>query len=241
MTDDLKIAHEKLASARRPCALAGAGLSAESGVPTFRGAQGLWKRYRPEELASPAAFARDPKLVWEWYDWRRGLIAETAPNPGHRALAEIEKRCPDFWLITQNVDGLSRLAGSRRALELHGNIWRLRCTGCAESREDRRTPLPELPPICEKCSSLLRPDIVWFGESLPPEVIGQAFTAAREADLFLVIGTAGAVEPAASLARLAKANGAYVVEINPDETSLSAVCDLALRGKSGEILPRLLD
>src|ERR1700680_3478219 len=184
-----------LKEARSVAVLTGAGVSAESGVPTFRGPGGLWKQYRPEDLATPGAFARDPKLVWEWYDWRRARITETQPNPGHYALAEMEKRVPRFTLITQNVDGLHEQAGSRNVLRLHGSIWIVRCTSCEAVREDRRTPLPEMPPVCE-CGAMLRPGVVWFGEPLPPGVWREAEAAARSADLFLVIGASAGVFPA---------------------------------------------
>lgn len=236
----LKEARSLLEGSRRVRALTGAGVSAESGVPTFRGHDGLWKKFRPEELATPEAFARDPKLVWEWYDWRRGLIAKTRPNPGHRALVELEKSVRDFWLITQNVDGLHQLAGSERILPLHGNIWELRCLGCGKSGEDRRAPLPELPPECGECGAMLRPGVVWFGEGLPQETLSKSIEVSGDAELFLAIGTAGAVEPAASMARIAREAGAQVIEINPEESSLSSVADVVLRGKSGEVLPRLL-
>ena len=161
-----------LKEARSVAVLTGAGVSAESGVPTFRGPNGLWKQHRPEDLATPGAFARDPKLVWEWYDWRRARITETQPNPGHYALAEMEKRIPRFTLITQNVDGLHEQAGSRNVLRLHGSIWIVRCTSCEAEREDRRTPLPQIPPMCE-CGGMLRPGVVWFGEPLPPRCVAR--------------------------------------------------------------------
>jgi len=230
---------EWLGQARSVAVLTGAGVSAESGVPTFRGDEGLWKRFRPEDLATPAAFARDPKLVWEWYDWRRARIAQTKPNPGHFALTEIEKRIPRFTLITQNVDGLHELAGSRNILRLHGSIWMVRCTSCEVEREDRRAPLPKIPPKCE-CGGLLRPGVVWFGESLPSNVWRDAEAAASTADLFLVIGTSAVVYPAAGLAQIAKTSGARVVEINIAETALSAGIDEFLQGPSGELLPRLI-
>ncbi|MCZ6603212.1 MAG: NAD-dependent deacylase [Planctomycetota bacterium] len=226
--------------AQRVAVLTGAGVSAESGIPTFRGAGGLWKDHRPEELATPEAFAEDPKLVWEWYDWRRSLIAAAIPNPGHRALAEWERSIPEFTLITQNVDGLHHLAGSRRLVELHGNIWRTRCGGCGRMDEDRRVPLPEHPPHCSTCRGLLRPDVIWFGESLDPDVLTTATEASNRCDLFLVAGTSGVVEPAASLARLALQSGATVIEVNPDRTSLSAIAHHSLAGRSGDILPRLI-
>jgi NAD-dependent deacetylase len=228
-----------LKEARSVAVLTGAGVSAESGVPTFRGPGGLWRQYRPEDLATPGAFARDPKLVWEWYDWRRGRIVETQPNPGHYALAEIEKRIPRFTLITQNVDGLHEQAGSRNVLRLHGSIWIVRCMSCEAEREDRRTPLPEVPPMCE-CGGMLRPGVVWFGEPLPPGVWRDAEAAARSADLFLVIGTSAVVYPAAGLAQIAKSSGARIVEINVAETVLSKEIDEFLQGPSGELLPRLI-
>jgi NAD-dependent deacetylase len=228
-----------LKEAHSVAVLTGAGVSAESGVPTFRGPGGLWKQYRPEDLATPGAFARDPKLIWEWYDWRRGRITETQPNPGHYALAEMEKRIPRFTLITQNVDGLHEQAGSRNVLRLHGSIWIVRCTSCETEREDRRTPLPEIPPVCE-CGGMLRPGVVWFSEPLPPGVWREAEAAARSADLFLVIGTSAVVYPAAGLAQIAKSSGARIVEINVAETVLSKEIDEFLQGPSGELLPRLI-
>jgi NAD-dependent deacetylase len=235
----MQAVREWLHEARSVAVLTGAGVSAESGVPTFRGNGGLWKQHRTEDLATPGVFARDPKRVWEWYDWRRGLIAETKPNPGHLALAELEKRTGKFTLITQNVDGLHEHAGSKNVLRLHGSIWALRCIECERVREDRRSPLPEIPPMCE-CGGMLRPGVVWFGEALPAKVWRDAEAAATTADLFLVIGTSAVVYPAAGLAQLAKSSGARVVVINIAETALSENIDSFLQGPSGELLPRLI-
>ncbi|MBI4876840.1 MAG: NAD-dependent deacylase [Acidobacteria bacterium] len=232
-------AREWLREARCVAALTGAGISAESGVPTFRGAGGLWRQFRPEDLATPEAFARDPRLVWEWYDWRRGLIAATEPNAGHLALAELERRCGRFTLVTQNVDGLHDRAGSREVLKVHGDIWEVRCTGCGRAGRDDRVPLPDLPPRCD-CGALLRPGVVWFGEMLPQEVWRRAECAAREAEVFLVIGTAAVVYPAAGLVDRAKAAGAKVIEINLDATPYSEEVDCSLRGRAGELLPQLI-
>jgi NAD-dependent deacetylase len=231
---------EWLDSARSIAVLTGAGISAESGIPTFRGAGGLWREFRAEDLATPEAFSRNPKLVWEWYDWRRGLIFQAEPNAGHRALAELERRTRNFGLITQNVDGLHDRAGSRCVLKVHGDIWALRCTKCGHSSQDFRASIPELPPVCE-CGAMQRPGVVWFGEALPHGVWAQAEEVARAADVFLVIGTSAVVYPAAGLVGLAKANGARVVEINLEETPISGVVDVSLRGPAGEILPRLLE
>jgi NAD-dependent deacetylase len=217
--------------------LTGAGISAESGVPTFRGEHGLWHNFRPEELATPQAFHRDPVLVWEWYDWRRKLIDSCQPNAAHRTLAEMEATLPDFTLITQNVDGLHQLAGNRNILGLHGNIWRTRCLGCNRVAEDHRVPLPEIPPRCSECGALLRPDVVWFGESLPREVLQAAWAAASCCRLMLVIGTSAVVHPAASLPLVALQNGARLVEFNPAETSLSARAHEILRGPATRALP----
>jgi len=208
-------------------------------VPTFRGAGGIWKQYRAENLATPEAFARDPKLVWEWYNWRRSVLSEVKPNPGHFALAEIEKRSRSFTLITQNVDGLHELAGSRNVLRLHGSIWNVRCLDCSRETTDRRVLLPEIPPKCD-CGGMLRPGVVWFGEALPPDAWKKAGTAARAADLFLVIGTSAVVYPAAGLAQVAKSCGARVVEINIAETPLTSAIDEFLQGPSGELLPQLI-
>jgi NAD-dependent deacetylase len=219
-------------------ALTGAGISAESGVPTFRGEGGLWRDYRPEDLATPEAFRRHPGLVWEWYAWRRELIAACRPNAAHCALADIERTIDDFVVITQNVDGLHQAAGSRRVLELHGSIWRLRCTHCHHTREDRRVPLPDLPPHCPKCSSLLRPDVVWFGESLPVDVVQAAWSAAAGCGTMLVIGTSAVVEPAASLPRIAHRHEARLIEFNPKGTPISRYADEVYREPAGEALPR---
>ena len=227
-----------LASARSIVVLTGAGISAESGVPTFRGPGGLWRQYRPEDLATPEAFANDPALVWEWYDWRRRKIAEALPNPGHAALVALEKRAPGFTLITQNVDGLHALAGSRRVLEIHGSLWRTRCLSCREVRE-RREPPDRIPPRCA-CEGLLRPDVVWFGESLPTELLERSIRAVEACDLMLVVGTSSLVQPAASMAGEALGRGKPVVEINLDPTPLSDHATHVLQGRSGEILPRIV-
>jgi NAD-dependent deacetylase len=230
----------KLAAARRVVALTGAGVSAESGVPTFRGPEGLWRQFRPEELATPQAFARDPALVWEWYDWRRQKVAACEPNPGHRALAGMEKKSFEFHLVTQNVDGLHRRAGSESVFELHGSLWTLLCSRCSSRREDRRAPLPVIPPRCE-CGGLERPGVVWFGEALPSDALSQAFDVASSADVFLVIGTSGLVHPAAMLPEVAGEHGALVVEVNPELTPLSGLVDLRIPRPSAEVLPRILD
>lgn len=224
--------------ALRVAVLTGAGISAESGVPTFRGEKGLWRQYRPEELATPQAFARNPKLVWEWYDWRRRLIARCEPNAAHRTLAEMEEFFPHFTLITQNVDGLHQAAGSKRVLELHGNIWWVRCTAEGIVSENREVPLREIPPRC-KCGALLRPEVVWFGEPLPAHVLEAAYRASQRCDVMLVIGTSAVVQPAASLPIVALQKGAHVIEINPQETPLSPLVYRAIRGPAAVELPKL--
>ncbi len=263
--DAAKTIRDWIASARSIAILTGAGISAESGIPTFRDAGGLWKNFRaertaraahhdtdqssrpaalyanmtPEDLATPQAFARDPKFVWEWYDWRRSLIAKAEPNAGHRALAEIEKRTPDFTLITQNVDGLHDRAGSKHILKVHGDIWTLRCTKCSRERHDPRPSLPDLLPHCS-CGAIERPGVVWFGENLPPEIWSQAEQAASAAGVFLVIGTSALVYPAAGLVHLSQASGAKVVEVNPAETPVSGIVDFSWRVPAAEALPQLL-
>jgi NAD-dependent deacetylase len=219
--------------------LTGAGISAESGIPTFRGPDGLWKQNKPEDLATPKAFAKDPRLVWEWYDWRRSLIAKAEPNAGHRALVQLEAAKPNFTLITQNVDGLHDRAGSTQILKVHGDIWTVRCSGCGRERQDLRPSIPDLPPRCS-CGALERPGVVWFGEALPPSVWTRAEEAARRAKVFLVIGTSAVVYPAAGLVHLAKSAGAKVIEINIAETDVSGLADASLRGSAAEILPQLV-
>lgn len=229
-----------LTSATRVVVLTGAGVSQESGLRTFRDAQtGLWAQYKPEDLASPEAFARDPKLVWDWYAWRREAIKGVRPNPGHYALVEMEKRSPEFTLITQNVDGLHRFAGSKNVYELHGNIQRVRCSQCGTFTETWGDD-SESVPVCEKCGGLLRPDVVWFGEALPREELEAAVRASRACQVFFSIGTSGVVQPAASLAHAARNNGSVVVEINAEPTPLTPKTDFAFHDKSGEILPDLV-
>jgi NAD-dependent deacetylase len=232
-------AAERLRAARHVLALTGAGVSAESGVPTFRGPEGLWRRFRPEDLATPEAFRRDPHLVWEWYAWRRERVAACRPNAAHRALAALDAVRPEFLLATQNVDGLHALAGSRRLIELHGSLWRVRCVGCGRVDEERSVPLSALPPRCA-CGALLRPDVVWFGEPLSAEAIERAFAAAREAEVMLVVGTSSIVYPAAALPQVARSAGAFVIEVNPETTPLSALAQVSLRGTAAEIVPALI-
>lgn len=235
---------QTLRQARHIVVLTGAGISAESGVPTFRDAQtGLWARYSPEELATPQAFRRNPRLVWEWYAWRRELVSKAEPNPGHLALAELEaQRTPDacrFTLITQNVDGLHQRAGSRNVIELHGNLNRTKCfdEGLIIASWPRTS---EVPPPCPRCGGYLRPDVVWFGETLPPQALEAAMAAAQTCDVFLSIGTSALVHPAASLPYYALQTGAVVVEINPDTTPLTTSATYVLQGPAGQVLPHLL-
>jgi len=228
-----------LGGAERVVVLTGAGISAESGVPTFRGPEGLWRQYRAETLATPEAFERDPALVWQWYDWRRGLISRVEPNAGHRVLAEWENMFQSFAVITQNVDGLHRKAGSRNVLELHGDIWMTRCTREKTVRQNLESPLQKIPPVCPDCGALLRPHIVWFGESLDPELLDRAFRLCGTSQVMLVVGTSSVVQPAATLPFAAAEAGAVIIEINPERTPLTPHADLFMQGKAGEILPLL--
>jgi NAD-dependent deacetylase len=237
---EFETARTLIRQARSIAILTGAGVSAESGIPTFRGAGGLWRGFRAENLATPSAFARDPNLVWEWYDRRRQLIAKAEPNPGHHAIARLQNRVRDCTLITQNVDGLHDRAGSFGILKVHGDIWRLRCTACRTEWPDLHAPLPKLPPRCQ-CGGMARPGVVWFGEDLPQDVWRSAEEAASTAELLLVVGTSAVVYPAASLIPIAQEGGAKVIEVNLDETPASQSVDLSLRGASGEILPRLVE
>jgi NAD-dependent deacetylase len=219
--------------------LTGSGISAESGLPTFRGVGGLWRTHRVEELASPQGFARDPHLVWTWYNERKAAHRRAAPNAGHYALAKLEETIGDFTLATQNVDSLHLRAGSRNVLELHGNLREVRCTGCGARRPlgDSGIALDE---IDHECGGRFRPDIVWFGEPLPPATWREAEAAAARADVILVVGTSAVVYPAAALATRYNEH-AYVAEINPEATALSERVDCALRGSAAEILPNIAD
>jgi NAD-dependent deacetylase len=230
----------KLATARSVAILTGAGVSAESGVPTFREPGGLWSQYRPEELANFEAFIRNPDLVWEWYSWRRTLIAEVRPNPGHYALAEMEALFPDFTLITQNVDNLHRRAGSNSVLELHGNIERNFCLACHTPYDGVDVP-PSQQAIRCTCGGLIRPAVVWFGEMLPEKELRLAWEAAERAEVFFSIGTSGAVYPAAQLPSVARQHGAYVVEINPTPSEQRHVMHEYIQGASGVVLPAILE
>jgi NAD-dependent deacetylase len=229
----------KLTECDNVVVLTGAGISAESGVPTFRGQGGLWRQYRATDLATPEAFAQDSRLVWEFYNWRREVLAPLHPNPGHLALAAMESRFAHFTLITQNIDGLHQTAGSRKMIELHGNIWWVRCNGCGAVKEDRRVPLPELP-ICGTCGALLRPNVVWFGEMLDSAILDLAYRSIEACQVMMVIGTSGVVQPAASMGATARRRGAFVAEINLEPTPYTGAYDLSILGKSGEVLPNLV-
>jgi NAD-dependent deacetylase len=220
--------------------LTGAGVSAESGIPTFRDAQtGLWARYRPEDLATPAAFERDPALVWQWYQWRRDLISRARPNAAHLAIAGLERLTSKLTLITQNVDGLHQQAGSRDVIEFHGNIHRNRCS-IEHQILDIEVHGTTKPPRCPNCGARVRPDVVWFGESIPSHALLTANAAAVDCDLFLSVGTSSVVEPAAGLAALGRSSGAMIAEINSQETMLSPQADVSLRGNAGSVLPALV-
>ena len=231
---------EIITHSKRITALTGAGISAESGVPTFRGSGGIWRNYQVTGVATPQAFTRDPELVWEFYNWRRNLISKVTFNPGHTALVKLEKHVNDFTLITQNVDGLHREAGSRKLLEIHGNLWEVKCTQCDLLTMDRSQNMGTLPK-CSKCGGLLRPHVVWFGESLDPDIIRKAIEASQNCELMLIVGTSGVVQPAASLAYQAKAEGSVVAEINIEQTPQSGHMDFVLTDPAGKILPMLVE
>lgn len=233
---------ERLARARSVAVLTGAGISAESGVPTFRDPGGLWERFRPEELANVQAFLRNPDLVQRWYAYRRKLVREVEPNPGHYALVELERMVPDFTLITQNVDNLHRQAGSRRVVELHGNLLRSYCIDCGRPADevDLEAAAEGKPVRCPACGGLIRPDVVWFGELLPEEALAEAYAACERAEVFLSVGTSAVVYPAAGLPLEAKRAGAYVAEINLQPSAIADQVDALLLGKAGEILPALV-
>ncbi|MBU0637427.1 MAG: NAD-dependent deacylase [Planctomycetes bacterium] len=230
-------AAQLLASTSSLCISTGAGMSAESGIDTFRDESGLWTKVKPEEFATPQAFQRDPVKVWEWYRWRRRELAKVEPHDGHRVLADWEERVSDFTLVTKNVDGLHHRAGSTKVIELHGRLDVVRCTGC----KYEVIGLDDLgaDPHCPECSQRLRPGVVWFGEALPPGALDAAFFAAQRCDTMVVVGTSGVVQPAASLVDAAKAHGAYVIEVNPNPTELSYLADVCLRGGCQRTLPAL--
>ena len=254
LEEDLTRARDAVRGAHRIVVLTGAGVSAESGVPTFRGPGGLWKTHRPEELATPEAFARDPRLVWEWYAWRRGLVAACAPNAAHLALARLALNRPDTLLVTQNVDGLHHRAAEEAVgphgdpstaypLEVHGAIHRDRCSGCGRrtpALESMDTSSADTLPRCVACASLLRPDVVWFGEALDAAVLERVWEAAGKADLCLVVGTSAVVYPAAAVPEVTIARGGRVIEVNPEVTPLTAKATWSLRGSATDVVPHLL-
>ncbi len=232
---------KRFAQARRVCVLSGAGISAESGVPTFRGGggTGTWKGMRVEKISSAEMLQRDLNAVWDWIDDMRGVLRECQPNPAHLALAEWQKYFKDLTVITQNIDGLHHAAGSSRVIELHGNINRSRCDRCKLTFEMSRETVPHEPENCTKCGSKVRPDAVLFGEMLPTGNVVNAVMKASRCDLFFVVGTTAIVYPAAMLPKIAKDSGAFLVEVNTEETTLSKICDESLQGKAGDILPLL--
>ena len=254
MNPDLAQLKARLAQARAVAVLTGAGISADSGVPTFRGAaregarlgapgaggcEPLWRNFRAEDLATPEAFSRDPRLVWEWYNWRRELIATKSPNPAHHALVELERQFKGFRLITQNVDGLHAAAGSQQLIELHGNIWKVRCTRCGQVSVNRDVPIAIFP-YCSACRELLRPHIAWFGESLDPDDLEQSEEALQACEVLLIIGTSGLVYPAAGFASVARAAGVFIAEINLDPTPNSSIVDVSIQGRAKDVVPGLL-
>jgi NAD-dependent deacetylase len=235
---------QQIRSASTMTVLTGAGVSAASGVPTFRGNEGLWKSFSPQELATPEAFQNNPRLVWEWYDWRRNLIAKCSPNAAHSVLALWSRRFTGFTLITQNVDGLHEKAGTKNVIRFHGSIWEVSCWNRCNQSPPRwaceEVPLSAIPPPCPYCGGLIRPGVVWFGEGIDPEVLQQS-AAAAHCDVFMIIGTSAQVYPAAGLAGEARRRGAFTVEINPEATPESRQVDLALKGAAEDILPKIED
>jgi NAD-dependent deacetylase len=233
-----------LRDARHVCVLTGAGISAESGVPTFRDAQqGLWAKYDPLQLATPEAFEEDPALIWQWYRWRRTLVAQAEPNPGHVALAQLAELVPRLTLVTQNVDGLHQRAGNDQVIEFHGNLFEDRChaEGCTVENPVSEKTVELDVPVCPRCGAMLRPGVVWFGEAIPELALNESFAAAADCNVFLSIGTSSLVYPAAGIADIARENGAIVAEINPEPTMHAASYNFSIAAKSGAALPKLLE
>jgi len=236
-------AAHKLAGVKRLVVLTGAGISKESGIPTFREAQdGLWARYDPMMMASREGFLSDPKLVWEWYEYRFGMVESARPNPGHIAIAELEQIIPNTAVITQNIDGLHQAAGSRAVYELHGSIRRYKCLSGRHTGFTRADVLAaaEKPPRCPRCGDLLRPDVVWFGEYLPEDALSTAYALSERCGAMLVVGTSGVVQPAASLPYVAARAGAPVIDVNPERDELAEMADIFLPGPGGTVLPALV-
>jgi NAD-dependent deacetylase len=235
----IRQAAERLRAARNVCVLTGAGVSAESGVPTFRDLGGLWQNVKVEDVASPEGFARNPKRVWEFFNARRAKLWTIQPNPAHYALAQLERRAPALTLITQNVDGLHHLAGSRNVVEIHGSLRTVRCVGCGRQRDASGETLPD-EPRCADCGDWLRPAVVWFGEMLPLDAMERAEFALETCDVMLVVGTSGVVYPVAGFSLYAAEHGATIIDVNPDPDAISPACEISLIGKAGAILPRVM-
>lgn len=231
---------DKLEEAKSIVFFTGAGISSESGIPIFRGDEGLWNKFKPEELANFDAFMRTPDMVWEWYQYRRNIISETEPNAGHDAIVEFAKYY-DVTVVTQNVDNLHGRAGSKNIYELHGNIERNFCIDCKTFFNEDEFKLEHSVPKCSKCGGMIRPDVVWFGENLPQDVFSNAEQKAMDSDICFIVGTSAVVYPAAYIPITAKQNGAYLVEINIDQTEISSSVDYSIMGKSGEVLPELMN
>lgn len=240
MSSDIEKAIERLRHTKSLLVITGAGISAESGIPTFRGNDGLWQNYRAEELATPWAFERDPVTVWKWYDWRRGIIGKTEPNAGHLAIKRLEEIFPNFFLITQNVDGLHGRTGIKNIVEIHGNLWKVRCTRDNRTSMLMDIPLKTIPPVCE-CGNILRPDVVWFGESIPSEALQTSYNVMSLCDTLMVVGTSGVVYPVASFPETVKGNGGFVIEVNLEPTPITQAADVSLFGKLGDILPAIVE
>ncbi|MCD6492935.1 MAG: NAD-dependent deacylase [Archaeoglobaceae archaeon] len=239
--NEIEKATEIIKNSKYLIALTGAGVSAESGIPTFRGKDGLWNKYKPEELATPQAFNANPELVWEWYAWRMKIVFDANPNPAHHAFAELEKMGILKCLITQNVDDLHERAGSKNVLHLHGSLRIVKCISC-DYQFYAEKPIEFKPlPTCPECNNLLRPGVVWFGEMLPSEILSKAFDEVERSDVIIVAGTSAVVQPAASLPLIVRKNKGKIIEINPNETPLTAIADVSIRGKAGEVLSKIVE
>ena len=240
LAESIEKAKALIAEASNVCVLTGAGISQESGVPTFRGEDGIWKQMRAQDLATAEAFYSNPKLVWEWYESRRELIHNAEPNPGHYALCELEEKKDGFTLITQNIDGFHRKAGSKNVIEIHGNLWQLRCTVTGAVEDNFDVPLKEIPPKFSATGYMARPNVVWFGEMILAQTVSACLDAIESCDVMLIVGTSAMVQPAASMGVAAKQRNKPVIELNLDPTPNTGLYDVTIQGKSGEVLPLIV-